>query len=360
MIVAKLGVAGEFAAIKLVFLAMMSRLLERPISIALKGPSSAGKSYLVERTLRLFPDETYYALTAMSERSLAYSEEPLIHRMLVIYEAAGLSGDMASYLMRSLLSEGCIRYETVEKTADGMRARLIEREGPTGLIVTTTAIRLHPENETRLLSIPVSDTQDQTSAIFRALASTSAAPPDLSAWHGLQHWLASGECRVEIPFANALAELVPPNAVRLRRDFGLLLTLIRSHALLHRALRAVDANGAIVATLDDYEAVRALVEPLIAAGIEATVPATTRETVAVVAWLCPDADTTATIMQIAKELGLDKSAASRRVRTATEGGFLVNREVRKGRPAKIALGEQLPKDSQVLPDRCSVAAWMEA
>jgi hypothetical protein len=65
---------------------------------------------------------------------------------------SGLSGDFASYLVRSLLSEGRVRYETVEKTKDGLKPRLIEREGPTGLLVTTTAVKLHPENETRLLS----------------------------------------------------------------------------------------------------------------------------------------------------------------------------------------------------------------
>ena len=73
----------------------------------------------------------------MSERALAYSEEPLSNRFLVLIEAGG-AGDMANYLVRSLLSEGRLCYETVEKTPEGMKARLIEREGPTGLLVTTT------------------------------------------------------------------------------------------------------------------------------------------------------------------------------------------------------------------------------
>ena len=51
----------------------------------------------------------------MSEHALAYSHEPLVHRFLILYEAAGLESDFASYLLRSLLSEGCIKYETVEK-----------------------------------------------------------------------------------------------------------------------------------------------------------------------------------------------------------------------------------------------------
>ena len=61
------------------------------------------------------------AVTAMSERALAYGDEPLKHRILVLYEAEGMSGDTASYLIRSLLSEGCVRYETVEKTRRGCR-----------------------------------------------------------------------------------------------------------------------------------------------------------------------------------------------------------------------------------------------
>jgi hypothetical protein len=156
------GVVGEDKVVKTLFLALVSRLLKGIVSIALKGPSSAGKSYLVERVLSFFLESAYYALTAMSERALAYSEEPISHRFLVIYEAAGMDSDFLTYLIRSLLSEGRLRYETLEKTGEGVRPRLIEREGPTGLIVTTTAVKLHPENETRLLSLSVTDTQKQT------------------------------------------------------------------------------------------------------------------------------------------------------------------------------------------------------
>jgi hypothetical protein len=139
------GVAGESRIAKLLYLAATARLLERPVNVALKGPSSGGKSYLVERVLSFLPESAYYALSAMSERALAYSEEPLSHRFLIIYEAPGMSGEFQTYPIRSLLSEGRIRYETLVKTSEGVKPRLIEREGPTGLIVTTTALRLHSE-----------------------------------------------------------------------------------------------------------------------------------------------------------------------------------------------------------------------
>ncbi len=346
---ASAGVAGEARVIRLLYLCITSRLLGRPVSVAVKGPSSGGKSYLVERVLDYFPPSAYYALSAMSERALAYSEEPLSHRMMVIYEAAGLQGDFASYLMRSLLSEGRLRYETVEKTSEGLRPRLIEREGPTGLIVTTTAVRLHPENETRMLSMQVTDTPEQTRGVLLALADEDEGTANHAAWHALQEWLETGECRVTIPFSRSLAEAIPPVAVRLRRDFSAILTLIRAHALLHRASRQQDESGRVIATVGDYAAVRELVADLVAEGVEATVPGTVRDTVEAVRAVLDEGAPEATVAAVGRKLGLDKGAALRRTRTAISRGYLKNLETKRGRPARLVLDDPLPSDSEVLP-----------
>jgi hypothetical protein len=351
MELARSGVAGEEKIAKLLYLAVTSRLLIRPVSIALKGPSSGGKSYVVERVLSFVPKSAYYALTAMSERTLAYSEEPIKHRFLVIYEAAGMSGEFATYLMRSLLSEGRVRYETVEKTSEGMKPRLIEREGPTGLIVTTTAVKLHPENETRLLSLTVTDTQDQTRAVMAALAEEAGeAGPNFEPWHALQVWLEGAEHRVWIPFAKKLAKLIPPVAVRLRRDFGALLNLIRAHALLHQATRERDAEGRIVATIEDYAAVRELVVDLVGEGVEATVLATVRQTVEAVKRLREDSNgEPVTVAELARELKLDRSAVSRRARNAKDRGYLRDLEDNPRKPSRLIPGDDLPDDLQILP-----------
>lgn len=134
------GFAGNTHSAQLVYLMLTSRFLARPVSGVVKGPSAGGKSWVIERTLDYFPDDAYFELNAMSERALIHDDRPLRHRFIVDFEAAGLSGDFASYLMRSLLSEGRLSYVTVEKTSEGLRPRTIEREGPTGLLVTTTAV----------------------------------------------------------------------------------------------------------------------------------------------------------------------------------------------------------------------------
>ena len=347
---ARSGVAGESRVAKLLYLAVTSRFLARPVSVAVKGPSGGGKSYLTEQVLRFFPEAAFYSLTAMSEHALAYSEEPLSQRMLVIFEAAGMAGDMQTHLIRSLLSEGRIRYELVEKTSEGLKPRLIERAGPTGLIIATTLTRLHPENETRMLSLPVTDTRQQTHDIMAALASEAGGdPPDLDAWHSLQEWLIAAEHRVAVPYAGELAAAVPPVAVRLRRDFGAVLNLIRAHAILHQASRERTDDGRVIATLEDYARVRELVADLVSEGIEATVPATVRETVEMVSRLRDETEKGVTIAALAEELKLDKSAAWRRVRSAMDRGYLENQEDRKGRPARLVTGDDLPDDIEILP-----------
>jgi hypothetical protein len=102
---------------------------------------------------------------------------------------------------------------------------------------------------------------------MRAIAHPADQDFDASPWIALQHWLAYGEHRVVIPYAAALAEQIPPVAVRLRRDFGQLLALIKAHAILHQASRRRDTDGRIVTELDDYDTVRELVGDLIAEGL---------------------------------------------------------------------------------------------
>ena len=286
----------------------------------------------------------------MSEHALAYSDEPLQHRFLVLYEASGMDSDFQTYLLRSLLSEGKVRYETVEKTQEGLECRLIEREGPTGLLVTTTAVKLHPENETRLLSLAVTDTRDQTRAVMASLANEVASDgPDLETWRALQTWLEAQERGVTVPYAGTLSGLIPPVAVRLRRDFGAVLNLIRTHALLHRASREQDEEGRVVATVEDYTAVRELVADLISEGVEATVPGTIRETVGALSSLYDDESEAVTITALAGDLKLDRSSAWRRVRSAISRGYIKNLEDRRGRPAQLVPGDDLPDDVEILP-----------
>jgi hypothetical protein len=357
------GVVGEDRNAQLIFLALTSRLLDEPVSLALKGVSSSGKSHTVESTLRFFPQDAYLEMTAMSERALVYMKDDFSHRSIVLFEAVALreqrekaESNLTAYFVRSLLSEGRISYPVTQRDKDGnFVTKTIVKNGPTNIILTTTATSLHGENETRLISLPTNDTPAQTAAIFLQLAAGVSAQVDLREWHQLQAWLEHAERRVVIPFATFLARSIPPVAVRLRRDFKSILRLIETHALVHQRSRPRDDAGRIIATEADYLAVRELVSDLIADGVGATVPETIRETVEAVRTMLerePDGSGVA-VRSVAAALDLDRSATSRRLQAARERGFVVNEETRRGRPARYVIGEPMPDEMDLLPHTCT-------
>ena len=352
------GLVGEERLARTLYLVLTSRLLDKQVSAGVKGHSASGKSYTVETVTRFFPPESYLEFTAMSERALVYSTEEYAHRTLVVYEVTalreGVEDDMTSYFVRSLLSEGRIDYEvTVRDKEGGFTTKKIVKEGPTNLIFTTTKTRVHAENETRILSLATDDSREQTARVLLELADESNGDRDLEPWRDLQRWLADAEHRVTIPYARQLAQQVPPVAVRLRRDFGSLLALIRAHAVLHQASRERDAAGCIIATLDDYAVVRDLVADTIAEGVGSTVSDTVRETVAAVAALASAEGVMA--RAVADKLRLDKSNVSRRLRMAADDGYLRNLEDKRGKPGRWVIGDPLPESVDLLPDPAQLA-----
>jgi hypothetical protein len=351
-------VAGNPTRAKLLFLVLTTHLLANPVSVIVKGASSSGKSHLVGEVLKFFPDDAHLALTAMSERAILYFEEPLSHRHLVLYEEGGTSGEFIELALRTLLSEGAIRYRTVVKE-DGVNVgKEIFVPGPTGLITTTTKLSIHPENETRMLSITVPDSPEDSRAVYQAHAEELVPTADFEVWHAFQHWLGLGAIDVRIPFAAALGQLFPTSPVRLRRDFVKVLSLIKGHALLHRERRQVDPDGRIQADLTDYSAVRRLLNPVLRETIGALTTREVRETVTAVTHAAQaSVGGFCTVMDVARQLDIHKSNASRRVTIALDAGFIGdnNEGLRTSRKALYVI-ERPGTDSKVMPTTRQVAA----
>ena len=351
------GFAGDPSLAQTLFLSLTSRLLDLPVSVALKGPSAGGKSYLLSSVLAFFPGLAYYMMSTLSPKALAYLREPLTHQMLVVAEYDGMEDKRTEYLLRTLLSEGRITYAVPVNVGGRWVTRQIVIEGPTGLILTTTRLKLHAENETRMLSVEINDTAHQTRAILRAEAEGARGEESLplsglASWRALQEWLQSGEHDVIVPYADRIAEQMSTyQVVRLRRDFPRVLQMIKAHALLHQINRDRDTANRIVASREDYTAIYRLMAPHLAVDVEATVSPEIRETVQAVGRLSVgDEKSTVSLTILARELGLDKSSVSRRVGHAIQAGFLRNRETRQGLPARLVPGEALPgTETLVLP-----------
>jgi len=160
--------------------------------------------------------------------------------------------------------------------------------------------------------------------------------------------------RIIIPYAQTLAHLIPPAAVRLRRDFTAILHLVKAHTILHQATRDRH-NTALVATWEDYAAVRELTADLVAEQVGAAVSTAVREAVAAVRTLSTAA-TPVSMAELARHFQVDRTTAKRRVDRALEGGFLRNEETLRGKAAKLVLGEPIPEQRAIMPTVAALQA----
>jgi hypothetical protein len=357
----KLGVAGEVQLTQLTYLALTSRVLpwgvpgERPVSVIAKGTSSSGKSFAVGAVIKLFPEDAVLTLTSSSRLYLLYQDKPLSHRFIYVPEWTTLKDDEDLIsILRTLVSEGHINHGTVE--GQGRKeARELVKEGPTGLLMTTTAAVTDPELETRCQTLRTDDSPQQTREVFRAIAAAGRQQGEvnLQRWHDLQRWLEAQPAQVDVPYAEDLAELMPNTTVRMRRDFTTILCLVRAHALLHQRTRKRGRRG-VEAAFADYGAVRDLVESLLAEEADAHAPEALHETVEAVREIITiGGKDHATIRDVSERLKVGRQAAGNRVRRALSAGYLL--DVSSTRGYKLQVGAALPEDTAFLPTVDDVA-----
>lgn len=360
-----MGLVGEKRNAAILFLAMISRLLDKPVSIAVKGQSSAGKSNLVDLVLSFFPPNSFYSSTALSDTALIHEEESLQHKILVIHELAGV-GDKDSkalYFLRQLMSGGSITYRVVQEKAKGGHVTVKkEQQGPVTVITTTTLVNLLVDIETRFFSISVNESKHSSRAICATYNDGEEYKSVDVVWTELQNWLklattVNGPYRVNVPYVKAIVDLMPERAfrmVRIRRDFKSFVGLIKAHAVLHQANRE-KKNGKIQANFDDYEPVRTVIGEIFAASLCMYVPEHIRRVVDAVGLLCPNTVQWTTVLDLADYLNLDPRTIRRSVSIAMKDDYLREvHEFRSGldnRKLKITTGKPMPDSDPVLPTR---------
>jgi hypothetical protein len=219
-------------------------------------------------------------------------------------------------------------------------------------MTTTTKPKLETELATRMFGAPIDASPGQTRRVMQSIAGQwaggTAGVIDPAPWIELQEWLAGADHTVVIPFLHHVEAAIPPDAARLRRDFGALATLIASHAMLRQTGRARDPNGNIVATVEDYAAVRDLVADIVAEGVGASVQKQVRDVVAAMPAL---GGSTRTIMakEIADHLGWHKTTVEPYIEQAIENGWLKDLRKNLGAPRELMMGAPLTAEREVLP-----------
>jgi hypothetical protein len=267
------GVAGEQDLTATLYLVYTSRKLRRPLAARVRGPSTSGKSHVIDRVADLMPPEAVIRATQMTTNSLFYMKPgSLRHKLIVAGERSRNEQDEAAdatRALREMISAGRLSKLLAEKVGDRLETRLIEQDGPIAFVESTTLGEVFAEDENRALPLYTDERPEQTRRIITATANRYTGQPQGGrdpertrlVHQAAQRLLERRE--VVVPFAPRLAAELREDRVEVRRAFPHLLSIIQASALLHQFQRELTDDGRVIANRVDYRAAAVLLaEPM--------------------------------------------------------------------------------------------------
>ena len=250
--VEKAGLVGERQNALVLFVATVSRLLPRPLNVLVKGPSSTGKNYLVNRVLKFLPKRAVVQISSASDKSWCYAGENYRHCVLLIDERNAATGQTES--VRILISEGRVTRQITAREHGQLVTKDYLARGPVAAISTTTKNRIQIDDETRHVSIWVDESREQTRAIVCSYTeSRSLSADELRTWR-MVHRLLEGRIGIEIAFPgwfHEVAKRLHVNDVRVRRYFPAFVEACRTVCLI-RSFRCSRTPTKLTVSFEDF------------------------------------------------------------------------------------------------------------
>ena len=358
--VGRLGVAGEKELAATIYLVGTSRLLPRPLAAIVQGPSSTGKSFVIDKTATLFPPDAVIHATQMSPQALFHMKPgSLQHRFIVAGERSRQENDETAdttRALREMISAGRLVKLIATKVGDGIETVTIEQEGPIAYVESTTLSKVFDEDANRCVMLTTDEQSEQTRRIIKRLAEGFAgvvadgeAVAIIERHHALQRTLR--QASIVVPYAERLGEMLAAERVETRRAFPQLVAMIQASALLHQFQRQIDGDGRLVASADDYKLARHLLAKPFGRllGGRLSDPAS-RFYGRLRDWFPPE--TTFTAQDVARLETASKSAVYGWISELYDGGLLEQIEERRGRTAatwRLAAGELEGEGAALLP-----------
>ncbi|MBN1183465.1 MAG: toprim domain-containing protein, partial [Bacteroidales bacterium] len=161
-----LGYVGEENNKLIIWLAGVSRLLPKPISVFIQSPASTGKSYLLETLQRLLPAEVVEWITSVSDKAFHYMDEDAFSGKIFMMGEALHNEEVEGYI-RQMQSENMLTRSVVVKDPKSgeMKTVTIKHIVKLVFMMTSTAMKVNLENLSRCMVLKVDDSKEQTERI---------------------------------------------------------------------------------------------------------------------------------------------------------------------------------------------------
>lgn len=259
-------IKGEKETRKAIFLwAMMALVRNRgkgaASNLLINAESSAGKDYVSDRILELFPNNMVEYIKRVSPASFTYykANDNTFTWDGKICKLTDISDNLAkSDVFKTFISDGGKSIITNKTKSGTLEAIEYVVNGKPVVIATTAKSNPNEEILNRFNIIPLDESEDQTVAINERQLLEAAG--EISEDQEYSQVAKNALFRlkpvsVKIPFAPSLLGYLPKN-LRARRDVPRMLNLIRASAALHQFQREKDQDDCIIAEEKDYEIAR--------------------------------------------------------------------------------------------------------
>lgn len=317
------GLVGEERNALVLFIVMVSRLLQRPLNAFAKARSSAGKNFLIGKVRRLLPRHAIAEITSMSDKAWNYLGSRLRHTVLYLQERNEAVGNV--HPLRLLISEDKI-IRLVPRWKGG---KLVTTEhvayGPVASISTGTK-QLQVDDATRHIAISLNETPEQTRRIVKSYArqTNGLTRRELETWHAVQRLL---EKRIGIDIAipdwfDKVADRLFVGNLAVRRYYPAFIEACRTVCLI-RSFQSHELRKATCLTVDfsDFAVTALIFDQVFAESLRLRKGAheSTRD---LVGRLAAQKGGPVDAKDIMHELHISRDRASRMLRNAAKAGVI--------------------------------------
>ena len=254
--------------VKAVILGQACRLAKQCSLVTVRGDPGTGRSQLVASCCETLPPEFLRTFSRISPKALVrrgqFDLQYVVVRCGERLRNDGNGDGNATSFLRQFVSDGFLSYEVVGNDKDPSKCLSLRVDGPTAFLETTTSECIFSEDESRMLSVWLSLSITEKQSVLRTMlegAQGLHATPD-----GVEHtrqlsWAIHRQLQprnVTLPVgpeAEKLMELGDIRSSDAGRRMNLAIAMVKAHAILYQYQRESDANGNLMATPGDIDAV---------------------------------------------------------------------------------------------------------
>jgi hypothetical protein len=251
------GIIGEEKNALFLFLILLSHKMKRTLHAMVQGTSGSGKSHLISKVADTMYDQNKIKrFTRVTDKSFYnYGEFDLVNTGIILEDYDGLSEE-AEMAWRELQSNNKLSSSVSQKNEQTGEIHTGEKYvfGPIASLVATTKFRIYEDNESRVFTIAIDESEEQTERVLEYMAKKASKEITLEEEQKIQIELQNivyllKPFQVQNPYRLEL----PKNVKHRRRLTQMLHDFIEQVTILYQYQRQKQNEQTLITEVQDLE-----------------------------------------------------------------------------------------------------------